>query len=277
MKNKDVKVFLEKNNFVPSKKMGQNFLINENVQKSIVTASNINNDDCVLEIGPGLGAITKHLLATTKNVAAIELDKRLYDFLSKKYPNLKLVNDDILKFDVTAFLNQINFKNVKVVANLPYSISSKIILKLIKEPNIQQINILVQKEMAERLVAKVNTKDYNAFTVLVSMYANVSHKLRVSKNEFNPIPKVDSSFITIDKINKFNINYYEIDKFLRLSFVSKRKKLLNNLSSVYSKEIIRKCFDDLSLDENIRAENLTNEKFFQLFNKVKEYEREENN
>ncbi|MGL4951537.1 MAG: 16S rRNA (adenine(1518)-N(6)/adenine(1519)-N(6))-dimethyltransferase RsmA [Mycoplasma sp.] len=264
MHKKDVLSYLKINNFVPSKKMGQNFLINDAIKKNIVTVSNVEKDDNVLEIGPGLGAITKYLIEATDNLVVVELDKRLSENLKKLFPLIKLVNDDILSVDIDKLLNEHQYTNVKVVANLPYSISSKIILKLIKVQSIDEINILIQKEMAERLLAKINTKNYNSFTILVSMFADVQVKLKVSKNEFIPIPEVESWFISVKKHNNFNVNFDAIDKLLRVSFSARRKKLTSNLSNVYDKAKVLKIFNDLSWSENLRAENLSKEDYIKL-------------
>ncbi len=269
MQNKEWFKFLEDQNFVPSKKMGQNFLLNQTTQKNIVTSSQITSNDNVLEIGPGLGAITQHLLQTTDNVLAVELDKRLYAFLKEKYPHLKIINNDVLKTDLDAELNQLGWSNVKVVANLPYSISSLIVVKLLKCKNIGEINILVQKEMAERLSAKVNTKDYNAFTVLVALYADVSVRLKVSRNDFYPIPNVDSWFINF-KLKHFDeVPFDEIDKFLKLCFIARRKKMINNLSQQYDKNLLSQIYQQLGWDENLRAETLEPKEFIKLYNLIK--------
>lgn len=265
MQNKDIKKYLESQNFVPSKKMGQNFLLNKNTQLNIVKSANVNVNDYILEIGPGMGAITEHLLNISNNVLAVELDKRLYSFLKDNYPNLILINDDILKFDVQAKLIELNWKEVKVVANLPYSISSLIILKLIKIKQIKEINILVQKEMAERLCAKMNTKDYNAFTVLVSIFADVSISLKVSRNDFLPPPNVDSLFIKLSLKEPPNIDVNNFDKFMKLCFLSRRKKLTNNLSNKYDMQTIISIFNKLNLDLNTRAESLSPNQFIELF------------
>ncbi len=268
--NKEWFKFLEDQNFVPSKKMGQNFLLNQNTQKSIVSASNISTTDNVLEIGPGLGAITQHLITTTSNLFCVELDKRLYAFLKQKYPELKIINNDVLKTDLDKELTTLGWNNVKVVANLPYSISSLIVVKLLKCQNIGEINILVQKEMAERLSAKVNTKDYNAFTVLVALYADVSVKLKVSRNDFHPVPNVDSWFINF-KLKHFNeVEFDKIDKFLKLCFIARRKKMINNLSQQYDKNKLLEIFQEFQWDENIRAETLEPLEFVKLYKKIKD-------
>ncbi|MGL4950886.1 MAG: 16S rRNA (adenine(1518)-N(6)/adenine(1519)-N(6))-dimethyltransferase RsmA [Mycoplasma sp.] len=267
MVKKEILQYLDKNNFVPSKKMGQNFLINDAIKKNIVTSSNITKDDNVLEIGPGLGAITKYICKVTDKVIAIELDKRLAEIIRTNFPQVELINNDILKVDLNDLLKEKQWSNVKVVANLPYSISSKIILKLIQIDNISEINILIQKEMAQRLLAKKNTKDYNAFTILVSLFASVEVKIKVGKNEFVPAPEVESWFISIKK-HKQDIDFDKIDRLLRIAFSARRKKLTSNLSNIYPKNSIIDIFKEFGWSENLRAEDLSKEDFVKLFNSI---------
>ncbi len=175
-----------------------------------------------------------------------------------------------MKTDLDKELSTLGWNNVKVVANLPYSISSLIVVKLLKCQNIGEINILVQKEMAERLSAKVNTKDYNAFTVLVALYADVSVKLKVSRNDFHPVPNVDSWFINF-KLKHFNeVEFDKIDKFLKLCFIARRKKMINNLSQQYDKNKLLEIFKEFQWDENIRAESLEPLEFVKLYKKIKD-------
>lgn len=264
MNKSQVNNYLKKNNFVPSKKMGQNFLINDGINKKIISVSDISNNDNVIEIGPGLGAITKHILNETNNFFAIELDKRLYANLRQTFPNLVIYNDDVLSFDFNNYLLELGWNQVKVIANLPYSISSKIILILLNIKQIKDINILVQKEMAERILAKPLTKNYNAFTVLVQSFATIEHKLSVNKNEFVPKPNVDSWFISIKK-HDLNLDFEDYSHFLKLCFISRRKKMFNNLLKFYDNKIVRSIFDKFGLDDNIRAEELSKDLFIEMF------------
>lgn len=270
MHKKEILDYWKMNNFVPSKKMGQNFLLNDAIKQNIVNKSDINKDDNVLEIGPGFGAITDYIVKKTNNVIVVELDKRLAELITHNIPQVKLINDDILKLDLSAVFKTANWEHVKVVANLPYSISSKIILKLLQNPAVDEINILIQKEMAERLLAKVNTKDYNAFTVLVSLQAKISILIKVDRKEFLPQPQVESWFIKLEKLKTGTVEISAIDRFLRICFSAKRKKLENNLSQFYSKEVIRKAFTSLQIDPNTRAENLTPQDFERLYTQLEE-------
>ena len=271
MLKKEVLNFLKANNFVPSKKMGQNFLINQAIMKNIVNSSNIDSCDNVIEIGPGLGAITKYIKEKTNNLLLIELDKRLYQFLCETYKDLWIINDDILKINLDSILNEKKWESVKVVANLPYSISSKIILMLLILKPITEINILVQKEMAQRLLAKKNSKEYNAFSVLVQMFSDIKLLLKVGSNEFLPKPEIDSWFIKINKNNKYKLDFDKINEFLKICFMAKRKKLINNLLTKFNKEIVIKVFDELNFDHNIRAEQLDLDDFNNLFLLLEKY------
>ncbi len=264
MNKSEVSKYLKSMNFVPSKKMGQNFLINDGINKKIIDVCEIDANTNVIEIGPGLGAITKNILNTTDHFVAIELDKRLVEFLTKTYPNLCLFNDDILKFDFDKNINK-NWTNIQVIANLPYSISSKIIIRLLRIKSITKINILVQKEMAERLLAKKSSKDYNALTVLVQTFATIRHRLTVPKSEFIPMPNVDSWFITITKTD-VAIDFDRYSNFLKQCFHSRRKKMFNNLIVFYSKDLVQEIYNHFCLDINVRAEQLSKEQFVDIFN-----------
>lgn len=270
MHKKEILDYWKINNFVPSKKMGQNFLLNDAIKQNIVNKSNIGENDNVLEIGPGFGAITDYIVKKTKNVIVVELDKRLAELISHNIPQVKMINDDILKVDLAAIFKAANWEHVKVVANLPYSISSKIILKLLQNPLVDEINILIQKEMAERLLAEKSTKDYNAFTVLVSLQAKISILIKVDRKEFLPQPQVESWFIKLEKLKTARIEIAIIDRFLRICFSAKRKKLENNLGQFYSKELIRKAFTLLNIDPNVRAENLSPQEFENLYTQLED-------
>ncbi len=270
-KKSEIKQFINDNNFIPSKKMGQNFLFNIDYQKKIINASNIDKNVDVIEIGPGLGAITKHLVKNARKVIAIELDKRLFEYLNNNMnsDNFILINNDILKVDLNSLIEEHNLNNVKVVANLPYSISSKIILELLKTEKIKDIFILVQKEMAERINAKVNTKNYNSFTVLISLFADIENLFVIPPNNFIPAPKVDSSFIHLSCKNKYNIDFNDISEWLKLCFNQKRKTLVNNLLAKYKKEEILLILKKMSINVNIRSEALTKEELLFLYDSFK--------
>ncbi|MCV3743476.1 16S rRNA (adenine(1518)-N(6)/adenine(1519)-N(6))-dimethyltransferase RsmA [Ureaplasma sp. ES3154-GEN] len=271
MTEKDIKHKLHKESFVPSKKMGQNFLLSNQIKKRIVDEADVGPDDLVIEIGPGLGAITDILVQRAKFVQAIELDKRLYAHLIEriKVINFNVINQDVLKLDLDQLILDLlakqSYKNIKVVANLPYSISSKIIEKLIKCQFIQKSFIMVQKEMADRITARVNSKDYNAFSVFVQMFAESTTLFDVPPQNFYPAPQVMSSVVLLENTPAVCNDPHTMLKFLRLSFLNRRKKLVNNLCTVYPKSRVLDALNELKLNENIRAQNLTQTNFINLF------------
>ena len=227
-----IKNKLKQESFVPSKKMGQNFLLSNNIKNKIVDVANINKDDLILEIGPGWGAITEILVQKTNILIAIELDKRLYAHLKTyiKTSNFHIINNDVLCVDLDNLILDYNntqkIQKIKVVANLPYAISSKIVLKIIQSKLINDAYIMVQKEMAERIGAKVNTRGYNAFTVLVQLFCKTKILFEVNAKEFHPQPKVQSAVIHLENLhNSVNFNIEELGKFLRICFLNKRKKV----------------------------------------------------
>lgn len=275
MSVKEVNTFLQKKNFRPSRKMGQNFLINPKIKKMIVDAADLQQNDVVLEIGPGTGAITSFLLMHKIKLIAFELDKRLAALLITKfkdYKNFILKNVDALKVDWTEILQEVTQQHVKLVANLPYSISSLLVLKIIQTKNVDTAIIMVQKEMAERLSAKVGTHSYNMFTVLVKLYLKTEKLFDVDSNNFSPRPKVDSTVIKLSKIQTqyYSINDFDtINSFLKIAFSNKRKTLVNNLSSKYPKENIYKALAKLNFSLTIRAEQIKPLDLLQLMRELR--------
>lgn len=260
---------VKQEDFVASKKLGQNFLFCVNTQKRIVESANIDpENDIVIEIGPGFGAITKHILETNVQLIAIELDKRLHEKLSVDFghlPNFKLIQGDVLKVNFHELLKDIpENKNIKVVANLPYYISSKIILHLLKSMRINECVIMVQKEMAERISAKQGMRDYNGFSALLSYYCNIDYLFTVKPNCFKPAPKVDSAVVKISFYN--NLKYDQnFDNFLRTCFNAPRKTLINNLSTKYDKQLIIKLLLEKEIDLNTRPQELSIHTFHSLY------------
>lgn len=266
MSVKEVSNFLKDKQFRPSKKLGQNFLINPQIKQRIVNAANLQPKDIVLEIGPGVGAITSILLTHKIKLIAIEVDKRLAELLTTKlktYNNFTLYNIDALKVDWDKILFEYTqSSDVKLVANLPYSISSLLVLKIIRSQLISQATIMVQKEMAERLCAKVGTHAYNMFTILVQLFLDVQKLFDVDPSNFSPKPKVQSCVIQLTKkqpvsglydISDFGV----IDNFLHLAFSNKRKTLVNNLIAQYNKSKILNVLQQIQLPSMIRAEQIS--------------------
>lgn len=266
MSVKEVSNFLKDKQFRPSKKLGQNFLINPQIKQRIVNAANLQPKDIVLEIGPGVGAITSILLTHKIKLIAIEVDKRLAELLTTKlktYNNFTLYNIDALKVDWDKILFEYTqSSDVKLVANLPYSISSLLVLKIIRSQLISQATIMVQKEMADRLCAKVGTHAYNMFTILVQLFLDVQKLFDVDPSNFSPKPKVQSCVIQLTKKQPvsdiYDISDFEvIDNFLHLAFSNKRKTLVNNLIAQYDKSKILNVLQQIQLPSMIRAEEIS--------------------
>lgn len=266
MSVKEVSNFLKDKQFRPSKKLGQNFLINPQIKQRIVNAANLQPKDIVLEIGPGVGAITSILLTHKIKLITIEVDKRLAEILTTKlktYNNFTLYNIDALKVDWDKILFEYTqSSDVKLVANLPYSISSLLVLKIIRSQLISQATIMVQKEMADRLCAKVGTHAYNMFTILVQLFLDVQKLFDVDPSNFSPKPKVQSCVIQLTKKQPvsdiYDISDFEvIDNFLHLAFSNKRKTLVNNLIAQYDKSKILNVLQQIQLPSMIRAEQIS--------------------
>tara|TARA_B100000035_G_scaffold311595_1_gene321418 strand:- start:354 stop:1121 length:768 start_codon:yes stop_codon:yes gene_type:complete len=250
------------------KKYGQNFLVNENVVKKILSKENINNKN-VLEIGTGNLALTKSIISyKPKNYVGVEVDKDLTNIYLKNNISDKIIFDDALKINEIKIFKSQNFS---IISNLPFNISSELLIKWCKIQNsfhcISNMTLMFQKELAERIIAKKNTKKFGRLTILCSAFFNIKKKILVSKNNFYPIPKVDAIVLdfTPHKINKVNKNNFEkLEKLTRIFFNERRKinkkKILNNFSKTQIK--------DLNLEElyNLRAENIDNEIFFKLSN-----------
>ena len=207
---KDVKTaeLVKKYNFKFSKSLGQNFLIDDSVPRDIVSGADVNKEDLAIEIGPGVGTLTAQLLKTAKRVVAIELDNDLIPILEQELgdnPNFTLIHNDALKVDFNEIIG--DEKSVKLVANLPYYVTTPIIVKLLKEGyNFKSLTIMIQKEVAERMNAEPGNKDYGALSLLVQYYCNTSIVRRVPPNCFIPRPKVDSIVISLDKLDSPRVN-----------------------------------------------------------------------
>jgi len=273
---------LEKYKIKANKDLGQNFLINDDVIEKIIEKSQIEKNDLIIEIGPGLGVLTNLLLEKSDNVVAIELDKRMVEIISKRFilkNNLQIINEDVLKVDLNKLINerkkQTNINKVKIVANLPYYISTPIIMKLLEEKlEIDEIIVMVQKEVAQRLVAKTGTKDVGAITYAVEYFSEAEKVIDVPKESFIPSPKVESAVIKL-KIRKEAYVQVKDEKMLfniiQKSFSQRRKTLVNALVNgkiVESKEKAEKIIKQLNINENIRGEKLTLEDFARICNTI---------
>lgn len=257
--------------FKTKKRFGQCFLKDKDVIRKIVSLSNPSKDISVIEVGPGLGALTEELLKYYKGVIAYEIDREAIEFLKSIFSsqNLKIIEADILKVDIDKELEDIK-EEVVSISNLPYYITSPIIDLFMKSKKVMKMCFMVQREMAERITAKVNTKDYNAFSVMVQYKAEVKTLIKVSRKCFSPEPNVDSSVIEIVKKERSEKAEDEafFQKFVYASFAQRRKMLVNNLEGFLNKtkEEIKIDLLSLGINENARAETLTIQDFINLSN-----------
>ncbi|MBQ7740763.1 MAG: 16S rRNA (adenine(1518)-N(6)/adenine(1519)-N(6))-dimethyltransferase RsmA [Eubacterium sp.] len=274
-----VKSILSRHGFNFSKALGQNFLINEEVCPEMARLLEADGDTGVIEIGPGVGVLTKELCKTAKRVVAIELDKRLYPVLEETlgdYGNFELVEGDALELDLNSIIAEklSDCKSIKVCANLPYYITSPVIIKLLSEvKGLDEIEVMVQREAAQRLCAELGTRQTGAVSVAVRYYGEAQVLFDVGRNSFMPSPKVDSAVIkiTIHKEPKYDINdEKEFFRFVKGAFMQRRKTLLNSLSSslgIEKKTVLNALIEE-HIAINIRAENLKMEDFVNLYNKL---------
>lgn len=264
----ETKYIMNKYNVHPNKKLGQNFLFDEQSLQTI--AQDVTKEDTVIEIGPGLGTLTAILAEKANKVIAIELDSKMVSILKdrfKLYNNVQIVQDDILNVDIDKIAPK-----AKVVANLPYYITTSIITKLIKT-NIKDITILIQKEVAERICAEPGTKRAGAITYFVKYFADSKIIANVPKEYFIPAPEVESSIVKIvkrdkkaAKVNNENL-FFEI---IKINFTQRRKTILNSLSSIIDKEVLKNILKECKINENVRGENLSIEQFAMIANKYEE-------
>ena len=271
---------LQKYNFNFQKKFGQNFLIDTHVLEKIIDASEITKDDCVLEIGPGIGTMTQYLAESAREVIAVEIDKALIPILGdtlKEYDNVTIINDDILKVDINKIVKEKNNgQPIKVVANLPYYITTPIIMGLFESHvPLKSITIMVQKEVADRMQVGPGTKDYGALSLAVQYYAKPEIVANVPPNCFIPRPNVGSAVIRLTRYEKPPVKA-EDERFMfnliRASFNQRRKTLVNGLQNGglgFSKEKITEALNKMDLPATIRGEALTLEQFAQLSNILK--------
>lgn len=274
------KEIINKYSFAFQKKFGQNFLIDSNILESIVSAADITKDDFVLEIGPGIGTMTQYLCEAARQVVAVEIDKMLIPILKdtlSEYDNVEVINQDVLKLDIKALAQEKNNgKPIKVVANLPYYITTPIIMGLFESKvPIENITIMVQKEVADRMQTGPGSKDYGALSLAVQYYADAKVQLNVSASCFMPRPNVDSAVIKLTAHEKPVVDVDEtlMFKVIRASFNQRRKTLVNGLKNSseldYTKEEIVQAIKAIGKEENIRGEKLTLEEFAALSNSLK--------
>lgn len=281
------KEIIDKNNFYFKKSFGQNFLIDSNILENIVAAAGVTQDDCVLEIGPGIGSLTQVLAENSKKVIAIEIDRNLVRILKdtlKDYDNIEIINTDVLKADIDEIIDSNNDGNaVKVVANLPYYITTPIIMDLLeKKANIKSITVMVQKEVAERMQSKAGRKEYGALSLAVGYYAEAEINLIVQPSCFMPSPKVSSAVITLNILDKPSVDVINQDMFFKIikcAFGQRRKTLLNSIFNQgefgLTKEELGTIIRELGLDERVRGEALNIVEFGMIADKIYEFTNKE--
>lgn len=270
---KSMKENLEQKEFYFKKKFGQNFIIDENIVTSIVDKASVDKETLVLEIGPGAGSLTTKLAAKAGFVLCYEIDTSLKEILKenlKEFNNYKVIYEDFLKANVKEELNKYDYKKIYVVANLPYYITTPIILKIIEDKlNVEKIVVMVQKEVGDRFKAKPGCKDYGSLSIFLNYYFSVKKILDISKNVFIPKPNVDSVVVEFNKknVNKTVKNEELFFKLVRDSFVQKRKTIRNNLKG-YNLDKIEEILKKYGYDLSVRAENLSIEIFIDIANNL---------
>ena len=271
--NSKMKQEIEENHFNFKKKYGQNFIVDKNIIHSIIKKSEIDDETLVIEIGPGAGSLTSELGKYAKNVIAYEIDETLKPILEKNITsNTEVIFEDFLKRDIAEDIKKYNYKKLYVIANLPYYITTPIIIKLIDTKiDFDKIVVMVQKEVGDRFKAKPKTKEYNSLSVFLSYYFNITKILDVSRNVFMPKPNVDSIVVCFTKkVDKLKVNNEELFfKLIKDSFKQKRKNLRNNLKG-YDLENISKTLSKYKLDLTVRAEALPLEIFVEIANNLEE-------
>ena len=267
---------LQKYNFVFQKKFGQNFLIDTHVLDKIIAAAEFTKDDFVLEIGPGIGTMTQHLACAARKVVAVEIDKALIPILEdtlSDYDNARVINNDVLKVDIAKLAEEENGgKPIKVVANLPYYITTPIIMGLFENHvPIKSITVMVQKEVADRMQVGPGTKDYGALSLAVQYYAKPYIVANVPPNCFMPRPKVGSAVIRLERYEEPPVKVKDeklMFRIIRATFNQRRKTLANGLKNSaeldYTKEEIEAAIEALGRGASIRGEALTLEEFAKL-------------
>ncbi len=269
-----IKKIMAENRLIFHKGLGQNFLFDEHYLNAIVDAGNITKDDVVIEIGPGLGVLTTRIAERALKVFAVEIDSNIAKVLkniTSEYENIEIINSDVLKFDLNTITKE--YKSVKIIANLPYYITTPIVMKILeKTENISSIVIMIQKEVAQRLTAKANTKDYGAITLAVSYHADANIMFTVPAGAFIPAPKVESAVVRLDILDKKKVQVSDEKLFFRIikaSFGQRRKTLVNSISNScpeFSKDLIKSTLMHIGKSENVRGEALDIEDFSQVCN-----------
>lgn len=269
-----IKRIMSENGLVFHKGLGQNFLFDEHYLNSIINSGEITKDDTVIEIGPGLGVLTTRIAEKANKVYAIEIDSKIAAVLKNltfEYDNIEIINQDVLQFDLNVITSK--HSSVKIIANLPYYITTPIVMKILEQTSdIKSIVIMIQKEVAQRLTAEANTKDYGAITLAVNYHADASVKFTVPANAFVPAPKVESAVVRLDVLDKKRVEVLDeklFFKIIKAAFGQRRKTLVNALSNncpELDKNLIKQALSTLGISETIRGEALDINAFSDICN-----------
>lgn len=262
-----LKELLIKHDFHFNKRYGQNFISDSNLLNAIVEDAEITEDDVVLEIGCGAGTLTASLCEKAKKVVGYEIDKNLVGVLTERlegFENVEIRYMDFMRESVDLLVSE--FKNAKVVANLPYYITTPVIMRLLECGIGKSVTVMVQKEVADRLTAEPNSKDYSAITVKVKMLGGAKVTRKVMRNMFYPIPNVDSAVVRIDRLSTYRGKDEKFtDRVVKTAFLMRRKTLVNNLVSLgFTKEELAETLVSMGIDPSARGETLSNEQFVEL-------------
>ncbi len=269
----------ERYGFQLSKSLGQNFLTDKNIVDAIIDATDIGSDDLVIEIGPGMGVITAEAAARAKKTVAVEIDRRLIPILEetlKEFHNVEIINADVLKTDLNGIIEREGFKTAKIIGNLPYYITTPIIMHLLEKGiHAESITVMMQKEVADRIQASPGGKTCGAITAAVNYYCTVTEVARVPRTVFVPAPKVDSTVLRFDLRKEKEVDLDDEKLFFRCikaGFGQRRKTLLNSLGAACSltKEQIGECLDRAGINPSRRAETLSIREFADIANSISE-------
>ncbi len=282
---KEITALLTRHGFKFSKALGQNFLTESIVCEKIVELSNVCEDDCVVEVGPGIGSLTSEIARNAKKVVAVEIDKRLIPVLDEtldNFDNIEVVNEDIMKCNLTELVKtRFNGQKPKVCANLPYYITTPVISRLIESGMFSSITTMIQKEVADRICAKPGTSDYGAFTVFIQYYTEPEYLFKVSADCFIPQPKVESAVVLLKMLDEPRIKPKSEELFFKVvkaSFAQRRKQLVNGLfsefKSIISKEEILNILTSSGFKDTVRGEELSIEDFCKISDSLYDFYKE---
>lgn len=256
-------------NFEFKKKFGQNFLTDETLLEDIVQRAGVSSEDIIVEIGAGKGALTSVLSKYAKKVYSFEIDKDLFGYLETKFEgsNVEFIFEDVMSYS-DENLNKLVGGKFMLVANLPYYVTSPIVTRFIKNDNLKSLTIMVQEEVADRIISKPKSKDYGVLSIICQIYGETEKVLRVGREKFTPVPKVDSAVVKIDKCERYKIiNYEKFIRFVKKAFAMRRKKLSTNLESHSILKVeVEKLLSQNGFSESVRAEELSIDDFIRLYN-----------